>query len=132
MKLKEALCSGPVLQRSDFKRKFVLSTDWSRLGIGAVLSQVDEGGNEYAVTFASRSCNQAEKNYSTYDKECLAVMWGVVHFRKYLFGQSFEIQTDHQPLKWLMSTANLTGKFARIRFRDCAPTGNGERQRGRM
>ena len=41
------------------------------------------------------------------------VVWGVVHFKKYLFGQSFEIQTDHQPLKWLMSTAKLTGNFAR-------------------
>ena len=57
MKLKEALCSEPVLQRRDFKRKFVLSTDWSRLGIEAVLSQVDEEGNKYAVSFASRSCN---------------------------------------------------------------------------
>ena len=45
MKLKEALCSEPVLRRPDFKRKFLLSTDWSKLGIGAVLSHVDEEGN---------------------------------------------------------------------------------------
>ena len=74
---------------------------------------MDEEGNEYAVSFASRSCNQAEKNCSTYDGECLAVVWGVVNFWDYLFGQSFEIRTDHQPLKWLMTTSKLTGKFAR-------------------
>lgn len=121
-----------------FKRKFLLSTDWSRLGIGAVLSQVDEEGNEFAVSFVGRSCNQAEKNYSSYDGECVAVVWGVVHFREYLFGQSFEIQTDHQPLQWLMSTAKL-GEVRQlgthvtgVQFRDCAPTGNGKRQRGRV
>ena len=78
-----------------------------------MLSQVDEKGNEYAVSFANKSCNQAKKNYGSYDGECLTVVWGVVHFKVYLFGPSFEIQTDHQPLKWLMSTAKLTGKFAK-------------------
>ena len=91
-----------MLRRPDFKRKFLLSTDWIRLGIGAVLSQVDEEENEYAMSFASRTCNQAERNHSSYDVESLAVVWGIVHFREYLFGQSFEILTDHQPIKWLM------------------------------
>ena len=86
MELQEAPCSEPVLWRLDFKRKFLLSTDWIRLGIGALLSQVDEEENEYAMSFASRTCNQAEKNQSSYDVECLAVVWGVVHFREYLFG----------------------------------------------
>ena len=70
----EALCSEPVLRRPEFGRKFLPSTDWSKLGIGAVLSHVDAEGNEYAVSFASRSCNEAEKNYSSYDRVCLAVV----------------------------------------------------------
>ena len=83
------------------------------MGIGAVLSQVDDEGREYTTSFASRSCNPAERNYSNYNKECLADVWGVIHFRDCLFGQTFSIETDHQPLKWLMTTAKLTRKFAR-------------------
>ena len=65
------------------------------------------------MSFANRSCNPAERNYSSYDGECLAMVWGVVHFRENLFGHTLTIQTDHQPLKWLMTTAKLTRKFAR-------------------
>ena len=54
-----------------------------------------------------------EKNYSSYDGECLAVVWGVVHYKEYLFGQSFKIESDHQCLEWLMTTAKLTRNFAR-------------------
>ena len=65
-----------------------MSTDWGGLGIGAMLSQVDDKGREYAVSFASRSCNPAEKNYSYGDKECLDVVWGVPHSRDCLFEQT--------------------------------------------
>ena len=81
------------------------------MGIGAV--QGDEKGNECAISFASRSSNEVEKNYNSYDGECKAVVWGGVYFREYLFGHSFQILTDHQPLKWLMTTAKLTRKLAR-------------------
>ena len=61
----------------------------------------------------ARSCNPAEHNYSSFEGECLAVVWATSHFRPYLFGNSFHLVTDHEPLKWIMTTTKLTGKLAR-------------------
>ena len=81
--------------------------------MGAILSQLDLEGEEHPVCYASRSCNSAEQNYSSFEGECLAVVWATGHFRKYLFGNSFHLVTDHEPLKWIMTTEKLTGKLAR-------------------
>ena len=81
--------------------------------MGAILSQVDLGGVEHPVCYASRSCNPAEQNYSSFEGECLAVVWATRHFRQYLFGNSFHLVTDHEPLKWIMTTEKLTRKLAR-------------------
>ena len=59
IELKQALCSEPVLRRVDTNKPYLLATDWSAHGLGAVLSQTDDDGTEYAVAFASRSCNNA-------------------------------------------------------------------------
>ena len=74
---------------------------------------MDDEGREFVVAYASRSNNTAEAKYSSYEGECLAVVWAVAHFRCYLFGNPFTIITDHQPLKWLMESDKLTGKLAR-------------------
>ena len=113
LELKEQLCSAAVLRLPDSYRPFILTTDWSQRGMGAILSQVDLDGVEHPVCYASRSCNAAERNYSSFDGECLAVVWATSHFRPYLFGNSFTLITDHEPLKWLMTTQKLTGKLAR-------------------
>ena len=81
--------------------------------MGAIVSQVGQDGVEHPVCYASRSCNPAEQNYSSFDGECLAVVWATSHFRPYIFGNSFKLMTDHEPLKWLMTTQKLTGKLAR-------------------
>lgn len=77
---------------------------------------MDDEGRKYAVSFDSWSCNLVEKHYSNYDKECLAeclaVVWGLMHFRDYSCGQTFSIETDHQPLNWLMTTTKLTRRWA--------------------
>ena len=99
--LKQALCKEPVLQAPDFRKKFILQTDASRIGIGAVLSQVGDDGLEHPVAYASRKLQAAERNYATIEQECLAIKWGVEKFAVYLLGKEFEIQTDHAPLKWL-------------------------------
>ena len=111
--LKQRLGTAPVLRRPDYTRRFLLKTDWSRLGMGACLVQADDEGHEYVIAYASRSNNAAEANYSSYEGECLAAVWAVVHFRPYLYGQSFTLVTDHQPLRWLMTNDKLTGKLAR-------------------
>lgn len=69
------------------------------LGLGAVLTQVDDEGREFVVAYASRSNNIAESKYSSYEGECLATVWAVAHFRCYLYDNLFTLVTDHQPLK---------------------------------
>ena len=111
--LKDRLCTAEVLRRPDSTLPYVLATDWSQKGMGAVLSQIDLDGKEHPVSYASRSCNPAEKNYGSCEGECLAVVWATQHFREYLFCTPFTLITDHEPLKWLMKTNKTTGKLAR-------------------
>jgi len=93
--LKEKLSKFPILRRLDFNEVFILHTDWSALGIGAILGQLDEEGKEYVIAYASQSNNKAESNYSSFEGECLAVIWVVIHFRPYLYGTNFTLYTDH-------------------------------------
>jgi hypothetical protein len=97
--LKYQLITMPILQYPDFKKPFYLHMDASRTGLGAVLAQKDEDNKEYAVAYASRSLNRAERNYSTTEQECLAVIWAVEHFKHYFGTTHFFIVTDHSALK---------------------------------
>ncbi len=83
------------------------------LGLGAVLTECDDEGEEFVVAYASQSNNAAESRYSSYERKCLAMVWVVAHFRCYLFGTQFTLVIDHQPLKWLMESNKLTGQLAR-------------------
>ena len=74
--LKEALVSAPVLRDPDWSRPFILHTDWSADGIGVVLAQEDDDGNEYVVEYHSRACTAAESAYPSYKGEMLALVWG--------------------------------------------------------
>jgi hypothetical protein len=112
--LKEALCKeGNALRRFESHLPTKLYTDWSKKGIGAVLSQVGEDGEEKMVACISRSLNNHERNYSSFEGELLACVWSVKTCRVYLHGIHFTIITDHQPLLWLMTNTELTGKHAR-------------------
>lgn len=99
--LKNTLSSTPVLRNPDFNRTFILQTDASNRGIGAVLSQVDETGVEHPIAFFSKKLLPREERYSTVEKECLAIKLGVQAFRVYLLGRSFVVQTDHRALVWM-------------------------------
>jgi hypothetical protein len=111
--IKEKLTQAPILRRPDYSRSFELHTDWSGVGLGAVLVQRDDEGREYVIAYASRSNNRTERNYSSYAGECLAAVWGVSQFRVYLYGRRFVLLTDHEPFKWLMTNEKLTGMHAR-------------------
>ena len=71
--LKDCLCSDPVLQSPNFNKQFILQTDASNHGVGAVLSQCDEEGQEHPVAYYSRRLYPREEMYSTIEKECLAI-----------------------------------------------------------
>jgi len=83
--LKEVLTSAPVLACPDFTRRFVLQTDASSYGLEAVLIQHQEDG-ERVIAYASRTLNNAERNYSATELECLAVVWRIRKMRGYLEG----------------------------------------------
>ena len=102
----------PVLAYPLPNEKFILDTDASDTGIGAVLSQ-KQSGEEKVVAYASRSLTKAERNYCTTRKELLALVFFVKHFRHYLYGQQFLVRTDHQALKWLFKFKEPEGQLAR-------------------
>ena len=104
---------GRVLRPVDRNRELILHTDWSVHGIGAVLGQKNEDGNEYMCACISRSLNKHERNYPSYKGELLALAWAVRMFRQHLHGVKFRLVTDHQPLKWLMDARDLNGQYAR-------------------
>ena len=79
---------------------FILDTEESNHGIGAVLSQV-QNGEEKVITYASRALGKSQLNYCTTKKELLAVVTYVEHFQQHLHGIHFVVRTDHASLKWL-------------------------------
>lgn len=99
--LKDVLVSPPILRYPNFNKKFKLITDASNFALGAVLTQ--EG---HPICYASRTLNVHERNYSTIEKELLAIVWSTQYFRPYLYGVEFDLSTDHQPLKWLQAKNN--------------------------
>ena len=84
--LRKRLVSSPVLAYPDYERRFILDTDASDVGIGAVLSQVSDCGSERVIAYASRSLTRPEQRYCVTRKELLAVVEFVHHFRQYLLG----------------------------------------------
>lgn len=110
--LRNLLVTAPVLAQADDTKPYVIKTDASNYAIGAVLVQ-GEGEMEHPVEYASRLLNQAERNYSTTEREALAVVWAVNKFRGYIEGTPITIMTDHQALKWLMTLKSPTGRLAR-------------------
>lgn len=111
--LKERLISAPILRYPDFEQPFILYTDASGTGLGAVLSQKDKEGKEYVVAYASRSLNKHEQNYAVTDLECLAIVWAINYFQHYLGLLPFSVVTDHSALKWLQTSKIPTGRRAR-------------------
>lgn len=115
LELKERLTSAPVLACPDFNRPFTLQTDASTTGLGTVLTQYFPEG-ERVIAYASRTLNQAERNYSATELECLAVVWGIRRMRGYLEGYQFTVLTDHQSLRWLQKLESPTGRLGRWMF----------------
>jgi hypothetical protein len=102
--LKDRLCTASVLSYPDFKLPFILATDASGTGIGAILSQVQNGG------YASRQKNMAGQVLSSSESELLAVVWALEHFRPYLLGMKFLLGTDPAALTYLRNFSDQNSK----------------------
>ena len=100
-KLKQQLCSAPVLSSLDFSRPFVLQTDASEHGVGAVLPQRSDQGKDHPIAYFSKKLLPREERYSMIEKECLAIKMAMNIFRTYLIGCHFTVEIDHRSLVWL-------------------------------
>lgn len=106
------LSQKPVLIYPDYRLPFKLTTDASKTGLGAVLSQ-DQGHGDQPVAYASKVNSPLVAKYNISELECLAVVWAVRLFRPHLYGRKFTIVTDHVALKWLMTAKEPAGRLHR-------------------
>lgn len=112
-RLKKALTEAPLLTHPKFDRHFYIQCDASSTGVGSVLFQRDENGNENPLAFMSKKLDARQRNYSVTELECYAAVLSVKKFRAYVEGHPFTIITDHSSLKWLMGQKDLSGRLAR-------------------
>uniref|UniRef100_A0A8C1MWX3 Gypsy retrotransposon integrase-like protein 1 n=1 Tax=Cyprinus carpio TaxID=7962 RepID=A0A8C1MWX3_CYPCA len=110
--VKAALTSSPVLRAPDFSCPFLLQTDASDTGLGAVLSQIQEG-EEHPIIYISRKLSPAERKYAAVEKEALAIRWAVLELRYYLLGRKFTLVTDHAPLQWMARAKDTNARVTR-------------------
>ena len=122
--LKHALTHAPILVFPDYKKPFILYTDASALGLGAVLMQLNENGKHRVIAYASRTLNSAETNYSVTHQEALAIVWALSTFRDIIYGYKIICYTDHTAVTHLFEGRKLSGRLARwdLTIQDFNPT----------
>ena len=103
--LKSHLTTAPIVRAPNWLLPFEVMCDTSDLAIGAVLGQ-REGGKPYVVYYASKTLNEAQRNYTTTEKELLVVVYALDKFQAYLVGSDIIIFTDHSALKYLLTKQN--------------------------
>ncbi|CAG2205474.1 Transposon Ty3-G Gag-Pol polyprotein,Transposon Ty3-I Gag-Pol polyprotein [Mytilus edulis] len=111
-RLMECVLAAPILSYPDMNKKFILDTDASGFGLGAVLSQVHENG-ERVVAYYSKSFSKTERQYCVTRRELLAIVASIKHFHHYVYGTSFLVRTYHGALRWLLNFKNPEGQTAR-------------------
>ena len=111
-KLKQMITTSPVLKYYDPNKPTRISSDASQEGLGAVLEQQQHNDEWHPIAFASRSLNPAERNYCPLERETLSIVFACEKFREYIYGLSFHVYNDHQPLKIdiLQTTIQSTSK----------------------
>ena len=110
--LKAYLNTAPIVRAPGWHLSFEVMCDASDLAFGAVLGQIVEG-KPYVVYYASKTLNEAQRNYTTTEKELLAVVYALDKFRSYLIGSAIVIFTDHSALKYLLTKKNSKARIIR-------------------
>jgi hypothetical protein len=113
--LKNLLTSDLVLQLPDFSKPFRLDTDACNYGVGEALEQpINSNSKEWKpVAYFSKHLSETQQKYSTTERELLAIVLACEHFRQMLYGVQFHVVTDHQPLKSILTSSNLSPRISR-------------------
>lgn len=107
--MKQKLSSSPILSYPDCSKPFEIHTDASRIGLGAILYQ-EQDGLKRVIAFASRSLTKSKQNYPAHKLEFLALKWAICDkFHDYLYGNSFTAVTDNNPLTYVLTMSDATG-----------------------
>ena len=116
--LRESLLKPPILALPKVGKHYILETDACNEQVGCILLQEQETAKDYRpIGYWSRTLNTAERNYTTTERECLAIVWGILILRPYLEGTNFTVRTDHDSLRWLLNITDVSGRLARWRLR---------------
>ena len=110
------MCEEPLLQRLDFLKPFILTTDASGFAIGEILSQgkIDK---DKPIAYTSRSSNDCARKYDTYEKEALAIIYCVTYFRPYLYGRKFSLVADYKRLVWFRNSKDPCSQVTRWKLK---------------
>jgi hypothetical protein len=111
--LKEKLSTAPILIFPNWEIEFHVHVDASGISLGAILAQPGEGNMDHPIYFSNRKLSQAERNYTTTEREGLAMIYALQKFRHYLLGSHFKFFTDHSALKYLVNKPVLEGRICR-------------------
>ena len=111
--LKQKLITSPIVQPPKWDLPFELMCDASDYALGAVLAQVEEK-KSHVIAYASRTLDAAQVNYTTTEKEMLAIVFALDKFRSYLLGSKVIIYTDHSALKYLLTKKDSKARFVSV------------------
>ena len=110
--LRERLITAPILTLPREEGIFVVDTDSSAEGIGGVLHQMQDGELK-VIAYSSKALSKAERNYCVSRQELLAIVYHILHWKCYLWGNHFTVRTDHASLRYLINFKDVSGQLAR-------------------
>ena len=106
--LKETCTNTPILAYANYKKPFCLNTDASERGLGAILYQQQDDETFRVIAYASRTLSKTERNYDAQKLKFVALKWSITQrFHEYLYGGTFEVYTDNNPLMYVLTSAKL-------------------------
>ena len=118
--LKDEITSAPILAFPDLQREFIVATDASNIAVSGALSQMQPDPScpgslvERVIAYGSRALNSAERNYSVTEREYLAMVHWLKHWRPYLHGGHFTVYTDHRAIEYAANSRDPYGRLARF------------------
>jgi transposase InsO family protein len=115
--IRNAITKYPVLRAADPNKDYILETDASDEALSATIMQYDDDGNLHPIAYASKTLNDAQKNYTVTDREALAIVWGLEHFNTFCEGHRYTAITDHAALRYLYTSKNKTPRLHRLLLR---------------